>query len=330
MYSKEFAGISGEQIAQAIKDEGYFAFEGAIEAEYVARLLEEVDFGSYQVNTNDVGVVCAGRQRFLSHCLAASRTAFDVITAPKVLEICRSYFQERFKLTNQRIYQTHTEAHMPWHTDNNQQTGAQLSAKHSMPGLLFLVYLSDVTENAFQLVKNSQLWSPQHDEIYLSDGFIESQYKEDILSFTMRKGTIIICTIHGVHRARPFNMRGYDRLTLLFQVDEVGSEHAGHGEKILVNTGFMQDHSPEMMDYLGFGFPTEYPPFPTTSVATMTPSDLIGMQRRIMPLLMPALLKATVKALVPTRMITNLKRLRWRLKAKAGGSLEKTDAKSIE
>ena len=314
MFSAQFDAVSAHQIAESVATNGYFVFEKALTDDYVNALLAEIDFDRVSVNTNDVGVVFSGPQRFLTHCLAVSQLAYEVTTARKVLDICNAYFQERYKLTNHRVYKNTRMSHMPWHTDNNRQTGDRLTSKHTMPGLLFIFYLTDMTQNAFQYVKGSQHWSQNHDEIYLSDRFIEQHYQDEIETFPLPKGSFIICNIHGVHRAEPFRNKNYSRSILLFQVDQVGNGYVGHGEKNLVNTAYITDPTPELMDYLGFGFRTDYPAFPNTSIATMLPQDILALQRQIMPQMVKAIAKTLVKSIVPEQVMIDVKRMRWQLR----------------
>jgi hypothetical protein len=316
MFNLDFLNFSNTEIVNDLKTKGYFVFEQALTEQYVDELLQEVDFEQILVNTNDVGVVIASDIKFLTHCLANSRKAYDVITSTKVLDICKEYFTDSYKLTNHRIYKTTKKGHMPWHTDNNLQSGKQLSAKHNMSGLLFLFYLSDVTTRAFQLVKNSQAWSGNYrHEIYLSDSFIQNNYSQDILTFPIKKGSVIICDIHAVHRAEPFKDEDYARYTLLFQIDEVGSDHVGHGEKNLVNTEYLDNVTPEVMDYLGFGFRRDYPAFPNTSVATMKLSDVWKVQKQLFLQTFQVLTKKLVINILPGGVIVNVKRIIWNFKS---------------
>lgn len=317
MFNLDFLNTNTGQIVNDLKNKGYFAAEEALEEQYIDELLQEVDFNSILVNNNDVGVVIAQNIKFLTHCLASSKKTYDIITSRKVLDICKEYFDDNYKLTNHRVYQVNQKAHMPWHTDNNLQSGKQLVAKHNMPGLLFLIYFSDVTTNAFQYLKDSHKWSSKYDhEIYLSDDFIETNYKKDILSFPMKKGSLIICDIHGIHRAEPFQDDNYNRTSLLFQVDQVGSEYVGHGEKNLVNTEYLDNLTPEVMDYLGFGFPRTYPAFPNSSVATLKPQDILALQKTLVPQTIEAFFKYLVNSLLPAQIIINAKRVLWYLKFK--------------
>ncbi|RUT07168.1 hypothetical protein DSM106972_024290 [Dulcicalothrix desertica PCC 7102] len=316
MFDSNFINYNTDQIVNDLKIKGYFVFEQALNEEYVDELLREIDFEKLLVNTNDVGVVIASDIKFLTHCLANSKKAYDIITSRKVLDICKKYFNEDYKLTNHRVYKTTKKGHMPWHTDNNLQYEKQLSAKHNMPGLLFLFYLSDVTTNAFQLVKNSQTWSRQYQhEIYLSDSFIENNYSQDILTLPMKKGSVVICDIHTVHRAEPFKDKDYTRYTLLFQVDQVGSEYVGHGEKNLVNTEYLDNLTPELIDYLGFGFKRDYPAFPNSSIATMKISEFWNLQKHLLFQTFQTLSKNLAITLLPGGVIINIKRIMWNIKS---------------
>lgn len=317
MFNPNFKKISPDEIVNELKTKGCFVFEGALTEQYVDELLQEVDFEQVLVNTNDVGVVIAKTQKFLTHCLAISKKAYDIITSQKVLDICSDYLNDSYKITNHRIYQTAKTSHMPWHTDNNRQVGKQLDSKHDMPGLLFLIYLSDVTHNPFQIVKYSHNWSHKYShEIYFSDSFIEENHQKDVMEFPMKKGTIFICNIHTVHRAKPFIDKNYTRKTLLFQVDRVGTENVGHGEKNIINTEFIDNPSQELMDYLGFGFKRDYPAFPSTSIATMTPKDMLVLQKQLFSQTIQSVARNFVTSVLPGELIVNLKRMIWHLKSK--------------
>jgi len=312
-FNPEFLRESNKKIVNDIKTHGYYAFEGALDTEYVDAILREVDFDNILLNRNDVGVVATQNNKYLTHCLASSQRAYDIITSPKILAICKEYFDDSFKLINHRIYQTSKKQHLPWHTDNNRLEGAQMSEKHDMPGLFFMFYLSEVPKNPFQLVKGSHLWSHKYNkESFFTDSFIENNHADDVVTFRMKKGSFILCDIHGIHRAEPFNDENYNRTTLLFQVDQVGNSNAGHGEKNLVNTEYLKDLTPEISDYLGFGFKRDYPAFPDTSISTMTTNDILQLQKRLFIKSFGAIGQNLIRNILPANVITGLKRLRYR------------------
>lgn len=312
-----FQGIPPSEVVTSIQKKGYFYLEKALAHETVDQLLSEINFDQILVNNNNVGPVISGTQRFLTHCLSTSKQAYDAITSPKVLEICDGYFTDRYQITNHRFCQTRESYHMPWHTDNNLQTGSQLTGKHRMPGLLFLFYLSEENVSPFQYIESSHTWSDKHDsEIYLSDRWVTTHHSEQIKTFHMTKGSLMICNIHGIHRAVPFQNRYHQRNIFLFQIDQVGDRYLGHGEQNLINTAFIDNPSPKLFSYLGFGIQRNYPAFPNSSVATMKLKDLISLQKQLLPLTFKAIGKTLVKSLFPGEAMVTLKRAAWAAKAK--------------
>ncbi len=317
MYLKQFEDISAAEIVDSIRKEGCYFTEIALNDSYVEQLLTEVSFDSLLVNHNNVGTVVAGTQKFLTHCLAKSKKAYDLITSEKVLEICNAYFTARYQLTNHRFCQTRQGSHMPWHTDNNLQTDSQLTGKHTMPGLLFLFYLSEQNISPFQYLKASHTWSKQYShEIYLSNHWVETHHQDAVVSCKMPKGGLIICDTHTIHRAAPFSNRYHARNILLFQVDQVGDAYRGHGEQNLIDTEFIDNLSPEIFSYLGFGVQRNYPAFPNSSAATMPIPDLLELQRQLLPLTLKAIVKSLVKTLLPGELLVNAKRLAWTIKTR--------------
>jgi len=317
MQENQLETIPISEVISVIQAQGYYYYEKALTEQCVDRLLREIDFDHILVNNNDVGVVASGTQKFLTHCLAKSKQAYDLITCRQVLDICNAYFTDKYQLTNHRFCQTRRSFHMPWHTDNNLQRNSQLSGKHSMPGLLFLFYLSDQNLSPFQYIKGSHLWSHQYDnEIYLSDRWVETHHQEDVVTFKMSKGSLIICDTHGIHRAVPFHDRHHFRNILLFQVDQVGKSYVGHGEQNLINTEFIDNFSTELFDYLGFGIKRNYPAFPSSSAATMTIQDLLIVQQQLLPLTLKAIAKSLVKTILPGEMLVNFKRTIWAFKSR--------------
>jgi hypothetical protein len=312
-----FNSLDSTKIVSTLKDKGYFVFENVLKEPFIDQLLGKIDFNKVLINTNDAGVVTANNIKYLTHCLTHSPEVYDIITHPKVLDICDKYFDNKYKLTNHRVYQTKGHQHMPWHTDNNSQNGTQFSGKHSMRGLLFLFYLSDVTKNAFQFIQNSHKYSDNYDnERYLDNRFIERKFSNDIVTFKMKKGSLILCDTHGVHRAEPYNDKNYSRTTLLFQVDEVGEDNEGHGEKNLINTEYLKNLTPQVMDYLGFGFNRSFPAFPNTSIATLPLADILEVQKQVIAQAFSAITKNLVKRILPGEALVKAKRIKWLLKSK--------------
>lgn len=317
MFNPNFNKIDSNYIIEEIRSKGYFAFENVLNEDLINQLLEKIDFDKILVNTNNAGVVSAQNIKYLTHCLAYSQEVYDIITDCKVLEICKNYFRQKFKLINHRVYQCSKHQYMPWHTDNNKQQGDNFSGKHVMPGLLFLFYLSDVTKNAFQFVENSHKYSVKfNNERYLENGFVQRCYANDIKTFKLKKGSLILCDTHGIHRAEPYEDRKYKRTTLLFQVDEVGEDNEGHGEENIINTEYLKNLTPELMDYLGFGFKRRYPAFPSTSIATLPLPDILKLQNQLISNAGVSITKNLIKTLLPEEALVKLKRVRWKIKSR--------------
>jgi len=319
-FNPDFLAVKNAEILHAVKTKGYFAFEGALQDEYIEEMLKEVDFDKVLLNVNDVGVVSTHNNKYLTHCLANSERAYSVITHKKIISICSEYFSDNYKLVNHRIYQTAVKQHLPWHSDNNLQNGKALSEKHEMPGLMFMFYLSDADKNPFQFIEGSHKWSKRYNnENFIADSHIDKNYSKDIITFRLKKGSLIICDTHGVHRAEPFNDVNFKRKSLLFQVDEVGSQYVGHGEKNIVNTEYLKDLTPEVMDYLGFGFKRTYPAFPNTSISTMTTQDILVLQKQLLPKALKAVMQNAVRAILPSSAIIHAKKLQWYLRSQTMG-----------
>ena len=309
LFTPEFESANLTDIADELKNgSGYYVCRNALKPEVLKQMMEEIPSHDFLINNNHLGFVKAYNSNYLGHTLAVSRQCYNIVTSDKLRTLCRSFFDGPFKISNQRIYQTHTASHLPWHTDNNLQSGNQYNGKHSMRGLMFMVYLSDVTDtNPFQLIPYSQQWSHENDDQFFQDKFIDQHYKDDIVTVRAPKGTLIICTTNTVHRAQPFDNHSFNRLTLLFQVDEISAEHDGHGEGLLINPAFIQDRDPEILDYLGFGVRADYPAFPETSVATMKIRDIVYLQRTILPKTVKSVIISLAKKVLPGALSNNIR-----------------------
>ncbi|MDE5107683.1 MAG: phytanoyl-CoA dioxygenase, partial [Trichodesmium sp. St17_bin3_1_1] len=88
MFNLNFTELNPISIADQIKKNGYFIIENALTTEYIDQLLKEIDFERTLVNSNDVGVVLSGNQKFLTYCLAKSKKVYDIVTYDKVVDIC--------------------------------------------------------------------------------------------------------------------------------------------------------------------------------------------------------------------------------------------------
>ena len=159
---------------------------------------------------------------------------------------------------------------MQWHTDNKTDRGfAQI------PGIIFIVYISDVDDGEFQYVRGSHKWSGEKAYNDYSDGFVDEKLSQDVLSFKGRAGTMVIYDTYGIHRARPVPHSDFVRKSLFWQIDREVSQ----AEPILLNPEFLESPDGKTLRYLGFGLPTEYHRFPQSDIRSITtermaPGDL--------------------------------------------------------
>jgi hypothetical protein len=70
----------------------------------------------------------------------------------------------------------------------------------------------------------------------------------------------------------------------------------------------MTNKDPEILDYLGCGMRADYPAFPETSAATMRPTDMIALQKQILPKAVKGLAIAFTKKILPAAFINTIRK----------------------
>lgn len=260
IFTPKFLSTPAEDIAHAIHTDGFFQMEGGITSEFVTQVLKDVADHPFEINKNWVTGVYANQQYYLTHMLACSEAYADLVTHPKVFEICDKLLGERFRLKAMRYYETFGKHHMQWHTDNKTDRGFA-----HIPGLIFIAYLADVTDGEFQYIRGSQQWSGETAYSDYSDAFIEKQHAKDIVSFKAPRGTVLVYDTYGIHRARPVKDPKFVRKSMFFQVDS----KVESAEPMLINPRYVKSRDPRILDYLGFGQAAEYSIYPDTSLISL-------------------------------------------------------------
>ena len=255
-----------ELVAATIRTKGYMILEQALAKECVAQINTETGDLQPLLNQNWAGPVLFKNQRYLTHCLANSRTIFDLMVRSWCFDLLRAYFGSGFRLTDQRVYVTEREERMQWHVDNKFDDSAQ----SDYPGLIFIFYLCDVQDGELQIVDGSNRWSKEYKTADFNDAFIQSHYGKDVISLKMPAGSGVVYDTSVVHRAHRIRRAGWERKSLFFQVEK--KVHGG--EPILLDTRFARNLTPEQQFFLGFGAAPEYRIFPTTSPFTVRPAKL--------------------------------------------------------
>lgn len=189
--------------------------------------------------------------------MAISKAFIDYACHTKVMQICQGILGNKFRLKAQRYYETLGGHHMQWHTDN--KTDKNIA---DIPGLIFIVYLTDVDDGEFQYISGSHEWSGQKAYSDYTDEEIDSKYSDKIISFKKPKGSIVIYNTYGIHRAKPVKDKNYLRKSLFFQVDN----EIQNAEPILLNPSLCESLNAETQSYLGFGLPAHYEIFPNSDL----------------------------------------------------------------
>lgn len=295
-----------DQLADDIKKNGYKILENAIHPSVIDEILADSTIAVPRINANDLGPVFLGNLRFTTNAIASSKSVYDIITSDFVLSLCKAYFLNRFHLVNNRVQSTYRYVDMPWHTDNNLLKDGRHVGRHELPGLQFIIYLTDIHESPFQLIRGSQDWSAMYNGHYLTTSEADHHQHKQV-SLTPPRGSILILNTHTFHRAAPICNPAYHRAILLFQVDEISDQLPGHGEKLLINPEFLVNFNDELASFLGFGRQRNYPAFPETSAATIGAKENLSVEWQLMRQLFPSLLKQLAKTLLPHNFIVSVK-----------------------
>lgn len=266
VFNADFLNISTEDVSNALNEKGYFAFPGAVKEDALTRIEKDAKTKRFALNHNGIGGVFFNRQYYLTHLLALSKTFYDYCTHKKLLDVASCYLGETYRLKAMRYYETYGGHHMRWHTDNKTD-----KAFAHIPGLIYIIYISDVEEGEFQYVEGSHDWSGEKAYSDYSDDYIEREHGDKIRSFKMPKGSVVIYNTYGIHRGKPVSRGSFVRKSVFFQVDA----EMKNAEHILLNTAFVDHIDERLKMYLGFGAEAHYEIFPNTSLRTLPLSGAV-------------------------------------------------------
>jgi len=267
-FTENFLNISESEIAKQVKEKGYFKCESALTSDFITKVTEDVENAGLSLNNNNVAGVyfTHGNQFFLTHMLASSKSFYNYCTNSKVINFCKNIFGDKFRLKALRYYENFGGQHMMWHTDNRLYESSKKGETHTTsPGIIFLVYLSDVDDGEFQYIKGSHIWSGKNTHHDYTVDYINKNYQKDITGLKGKKGTILIYNSWGVHRAKPTPNTSFVRKTLFFQVEK----DINHSEPIILNSEFMDEVNEDLKMYLGFGKKATNKIYPSTNIYTM-------------------------------------------------------------
>jgi len=260
IFTNAFQEIEIDNVVNEINENGYFEFENALTSEAVSKIEKEAKT-KFDINQNKISGVYYEKQYYYTNLLTISKTFYDFVTSNFVLETCKRYLGNSFRLKALRYYETYGGHHMQWHTDNKTDKGFA-----PIPGLIFIFYVSDVENGQFQYIKGSHTWSGKKAYSNYSDDFINKNYKDKIKNFKLSKGSLIIYNTYGIHRAEPVFKNNFTRRSVFLQVDS----NIENSEPIILNTKFITEMNDKISMFLGFGKPSNYEVFPENIFKNIT------------------------------------------------------------
>jgi len=260
LLTKKFQKIDAEIIVKELKEKGFFSFKNAITNEVVNKIQQDSTKSKLNLNNSKISGLYYERQYFLTNLLTTSKEFYDFATSKLVFKICKNFLGNTFRLKCQRYYETYGGHHMQWHTDNKDDRGPA-----NIKGLIFIFYTEDVNDGQFQFIEGSHTWSGKKAYSDYSDAFIEKNYKDKIVDFKLPRGSLVIYNTYGIHRAKPVSNKSFSRKSVFFQVDN----ELSNAEPIILDTKFVTEINNEIAMFLGFGKPSNYDAYPTTSLKTL-------------------------------------------------------------
>jgi hypothetical protein len=261
--TKEFQNIVINEVINELEEKGYFFYPNALTSEAVKTIEDDATKSKINLNKNELSGVYSEKQYYLTNLLAVSKVFYKFATSNFVLEVCKKYLGDSFRLKALRYYETYGGHHMQWHTDN--KTDRDFA---HIPGIIFIFYVSDVNDGQFQYVEGSHLWSGEKAYSDYSDEFIEKEYGNKIKDFKLPSGSLIVYNTYGIHRAKPVTDNNFIRKSVFFQVDS----DIKNSEPILLNSEYLSNLNHDLQMFLGFGMPSNYKVFPQTSINSLPPS----------------------------------------------------------
>jgi hypothetical protein len=268
IFSKEFQKIDTNLINLSLRDKGYFSFPNALTKEAVNQIEKDSTQSKLNINNNNISGVYSEKQYYFLNLLASSKAAYNFITSKLVLEVCNKYLGNSFRLKALRYYETYGGHHMRWHTDNKNDKEQVDTA-----GLIFIFYVSDVSDGQFQYIEGSHSWSGKKAYSEYSDEFVDKNYRDKVIDFKFPSGSLIIYNTYGIHRAKPVSNNKFIRKSVFFQIDS----DLENAEPVILNTKFVTHIDSQISMILGFGKPANYEAFPITSFMNLPFSKNVFM-----------------------------------------------------
>ena len=265
IFEKKFLDTDIKEIISSIRNDGVYFFKSAIDKNFIDQFLDEINENKFSINKNWTTGVYTSSQYYVKHLLGCSKQFYNLISHDYIHSFCENFFAKDYRLKAFRYYETYSNHKMAWHTDNKISKKKGSDIYKEIPGIIFIIYLSDVKNGEFQFIKQSHKISDQETYNDYSDDFIINKYKDDILSFKGEKGDLIIYDTYGIHRAKQVTQSDFVRKSLFFQVDT----DLNSAEPSLINPSFFRDLDQKKLNFFGFGLKNESDTYPITNFKTL-------------------------------------------------------------
>ena len=265
IFEKNFLKLEYEKIISQVRNEGVFFCKKAIKEKFISVFLDEIEENKFSINRNWTSGVYTENQYYVKHLLGCSEQFYNLISHNRIQNFCENFFDKEYRLKAFRYYETFSNHKMAWHTDNKISKKKGSDIYKEIPGIIFIIYLSDVHDGEFQFIKQSHKISDQEAYNDYSDDFIINKFKDDILSFKGEKGDLIIYDTYGIHRAKPVTQNNFVRKSLFFQIDT----NLNSAEPSLINPSYFNNLDKKKLNFFGFGLQNESDTYPMTNFKTL-------------------------------------------------------------
>ena len=260
--------LSNSEVISQLSTVGFCHIRNFLSSHQVTSILEDVSKFRFSFNSNKPGGVSTPTQYYNTSLLSISSTFFDVVTGSDVQSICSGYFPEsNYRLRCHRYYETYGNHFMQWHRDMK----IPLVGFKNIPGLIFIIYMSEVVDGEFQYISGSHKYFPAEGNYDFTDAQILDMFgAHSVISFAGSPGDLIVYNTAGIHRAKPVLRSNFSRSSLFFQIDSGCND----SEPTYINPSFVNPLNTHILNFLGFGQPSTFPEYPSTSITTASSTVL--------------------------------------------------------
>ena len=265
IFNSKIFKLQTNALKENFERDGYVFIKQALSSDFLKIIKKDIYNYRNNFNNNRVGGVSLKTQYYNTFLLSISEVFFKYCTSDFVLNLSEKLLSRKdFRLKALRYYETKSHHKMQWHTDTKTPEGFK-----RIPGLIFIVYVSQVPEGEFQYIKGSHKWSQKKLFNDFDENFINKNFYSEIESFKGSAGDLIIYDTAGIHRAKPFFNKRFTRSSLFFQID-----CENDSEPIYINPSFINPSDQRVLTFLGFGQKSTYKEFPV-SMAHSAPTSLL-------------------------------------------------------